>query len=55
MEASLGIDIAKAKFAVALLTADGNVRHKSCANTPTGFADLAAWYSSIQFSVTLPQ
>ena len=43
MEASLGIDIAKAKFAVALLTADGTVRHKSCANTPAGFADLAAW------------
>ena len=43
MEAHLGIDIAKAKFAVALLTADGNVRHKSCANSPTGFADLAAW------------
>ena len=43
MEASLGIDIAKAKFASALLTADGKVRHKTCANTPTGFADLAAW------------
>ena len=43
MEASLGIDIAKAKFAIALLTADGKVRHKTCANTPTGFADLAAW------------
>jgi transposase len=43
MEASLGIDIAKAKFAAALLTADGKIRHKSCANTPTGFADLGAW------------
>lgn len=43
MEASLGIDIAKAKFAAALLTSDGKVRHKSCANTPAGFADLAAW------------
>jgi transposase len=43
VEASLGIDIAKAKFAVALLTADGKVRHKTCANTPAGFADLAAW------------
>lgn len=43
MEASLGIDIAKAKFAVALLTRDGKVRHKSCANTPAGFAELAAW------------
>jgi transposase len=39
----LGIDIAKAKFACALLTSDGKVRHKSCANTPAGFAELAAW------------
>jgi len=43
VEASLGIDIAKATFAVALLTADGRVRHKSCANTPAGFRDLATW------------
>lgn len=43
MEASLGIDIAKAKFAVALLTADGKVRHKSCVNTPAGFTDLGTW------------
>ena len=43
METYLGIDIAKAKFAAALLTADGKVRHKSCPNTPAGFADLAAW------------
>ncbi len=43
MDAVLGIDIAKAKFASALLTPDGKVRHKSCANTPAGFAELAAW------------
>jgi transposase len=43
VEACLGIDIAKAKFAVALLTPDGKVRHKTCANTPAGCADLAAW------------
>ena len=43
MDAVLGIDIAKAKFAAALLRPDGKVRQKSCANTPTGFADLAAW------------
>jgi len=43
VDASLGIDIAKAKFVVALLTADGKVRHKSCANTPAGCADLATW------------
>lgn len=41
--AVLGIDIAKAKFAVVLLTGDGKVRHKTCANTPAGYADLAAW------------
>jgi len=43
VETTLGIDIAKAKFAVALMTADGKVRHKSCANSAAGFADLAAW------------
>ena len=43
MEAVLGIDIAKHKVATALLTADGKVYHKSCSNTPTGFAELAAW------------
>lgn len=43
MDAVLGIDIAKAKFAVALRRDDGKVRHKTCANTPAGFADLAAW------------
>lgn len=43
MDAILGIDIAKAKFVVALLTAEGKVRHKSCANTPAGCRDLAAW------------
>ena len=43
MDVVLGIDIAKAKFAAALLRPDGKVRHKSCANTPTGFADLGAW------------
>jgi transposase len=26
-----------------LLTPDGKIRHKTCANTPTGFAELAAW------------
>ena len=43
MDAVLGIDIAKAKFVAALLRSDGKVRHKSCANTPSGFAELAAW------------
>jgi transposase len=43
MDGVLGIDIAKAKFDVALRTADGKLRRKSCVNTPAGFAELAAW------------
>ena len=43
MDAVLGIDIAKAQFAAALLRPDGKIRHKSCANSPSGFAELAAW------------
>ena len=38
MDTVLGIDMAKAKFDVALQVADGRVRRKSCANTPRGFA-----------------
>jgi transposase len=30
-------------MACALLTPDGKVYHKSCTNTPTGFAELATW------------
>ena len=43
MEAILGIDIAKATFVVALLTPEGRLRRKSCANTPAGYAGLAGW------------
>jgi transposase len=43
VDAVLGIDIAKAKFVSALLTADGRIRHKSAANTPAGFDELATW------------
>lgn len=39
----LGIDIAKAKFEVVLLTAVGKRRRKSCPNTPVGFVELDAW------------
>jgi transposase len=39
----LGIDIAKAKFDVALLRPDGKIRRKSCANTAAGFAELTGW------------
>jgi transposase len=43
MDGVLGIDIAKARFDVALLRTDGKVRRKTCANTPAGFAELTAW------------
>lgn len=43
MDAVLGIDIAKAKFVVILLTPDGKRRRKSCPNTPAGFAELGTW------------
>src|SRR5436189_239211 len=43
MDAVLGIDIAKAKFDVALQFADGRVRRKSCVNSPAGFAELHQW------------
>jgi transposase len=43
VDAVLGIDIAKAKFDVALLLAEGKVRRKSGANTPAGFAELTRW------------
>lgn len=43
MDAVLGIDIAKAKFTVALLTPDGTQRRKTCPNTPAGFEELARW------------
>jgi transposase len=43
VDAVLGIDIAKAKFDVALILPDGKIRRKSCPNTPTGFADLTRW------------
>jgi transposase len=43
MDVVLGIDIAKAKFDVALRWPDGRVRRKSCANTPAGFTELVTW------------
>ena len=41
----IGVDIAKAKFAVAGL-ADGNYRHKQFDNTPEGFARFVEWLAS---------
>jgi transposase len=43
VDAVLGIDIAKAKFDVALLLPAGKLRRKSCPNTPAGFAELTQW------------
>jgi len=43
METVLGIDIAKAKFDVALQFPDGRIRRKSLPNTPAGFAELGQW------------
>jgi transposase len=43
VDAVLGIDIAKAKFQVALRLADGKIRHKTFANAAAGFDQLAAW------------
>jgi transposase len=51
VDAVLGIDIAKAKFDVALLTPEGKIRRKSCANTPSGFADLTRWLERHDASV----
>ena len=48
MDAVLGIDIAKAKFDVALLRPDGTLRRKRCANTPAGFGELARWLARQQ-------
>jgi transposase len=39
----LGIDLAKAKYDVALQCRDGKVRHKAFRNTPEGHAQLLAW------------
>lgn len=39
----LGIDVAKATLAVALRTAAATWRHKHCANTTAGHAELLAW------------
>src|SRR5262245_51108266 len=43
VDAVLGIDIAKAKFDVALLLPQGKLRRKSCPNSPAGFAELTQW------------
>src|SRR6186997_2660903 len=43
MDVVLGIDIAKAKFDVALIRCDGTVRRKSCPNTAAGFRELTTW------------
>jgi transposase len=41
----LGIDISKAKFDVALLRADGKLRHRVLPNSQAGFQLLSEWLS----------
>lgn len=43
MSSNVGIDVAKAKLAVVLITAPGRTLQKSCSNTPDGHADLVRW------------
>jgi len=40
---TLGIDIAKLKFDVCLITTSGKLKHKVLPNTAAGFAQLSAW------------
>jgi transposase len=40
---SLGVDVSKATLHVALVVAGDQWRHKTCANTPAGFHELAQW------------
>jgi len=40
---TLGIDIAKLKFDVCLITTSGKLKHKVLPNTSAGFAQLSAW------------
>lgn len=42
-EPALGIDIAKLKFDVCLMNAEGKLKHKVFPNTAAGFAQLVAW------------
>jgi transposase len=47
----LGIDIAKAKFDVTLVTGEGRKRHRTFANQANGFAQLSAWLAAQQATV----
>lgn len=40
---TLGIDISKLKFDVALLRDNGKFKHRVFPNTPAGFLQLSAW------------
>jgi transposase len=42
---SLGIDVSKATLHLVLVLPGDKLRHKTCANTPPGFADLTTWLS----------
>jgi transposase len=43
----VGVDIAKAKFDVARLSAEGKYRHKKFENTPQGFTEFVAWLATL--------
>jgi len=43
IDSHVGIDIAKAKFDVAVLFSQGSMRHKSFSNTAQGFEELLTW------------
>ena len=47
---ALGIDIAKLKFDVCLIKANGRAKHKVFQNTRHGFEQLARWLDSHQVS-----
>lgn len=45
---AVGIDMAKASFDVARLSADGKYKHKKFDNTPAGFARFAEWLAGFE-------
>lgn len=46
----LGIDVAKLKFNVCLIRADGRLKHRVFANTQVGFSELSEWLKKNQVS-----
>lgn len=44
-QSALGIDISKLKFDLCLVRESGKLKHKVFPNTPSGFAQLSAWFT----------